>query len=256
MLQRVHLTALTLLLVAETATAAPQVTVTAISPNSPAVLLVGTSVQVSFDYTALEQNPRVVAIPYSNGSPSPDDSVHTDVLPSASGAGTCQFTILTGIVNVDALRMEMWSSNQPDALLFATVIPVAYAFNAKGAVYNLGLDPPSVGAMLDFGDTVHVAFSYQATEAVRIFFQPYAGYSAAPSSSYGPSVTLPGGDGLGLSYFTLRSEPAIVDRMRVQMWRSNMSILLVDAYLPISYVFGVPTLQQPVTWGKLKTKRW
>src|SRR5262249_55640954 len=126
----------------------------------------------------------------------------------------------------------------------------------KGAVYNLGFDPASVGAMMDFGDTVHVAFSYQATEAVRIFFQPYAGYAAAPSSSYGPAVTLPGGVGTGQSYFTLKSEPAIVDRMRVQMWRSNMSVLLVDAYLPVSYVFGVPTAHHPATWGQLKTKRW
>ena len=261
MLERGTLSALVLLglfVVTERASAAAQVTVTSLGPTSPSVLRVGTPVEVTFDYVALEQNPRIVAIPYTQGVPTPEDSTHTDTLSGSSGSGTCTFTILGGIVNVDALHLEMRSDTEPDSLLFSTILPVSYAFNAKGSVYDLSFDPPSVGAMMEFGDYVHVAFSYETSEAqgVRIFFQPYAGYAAAPSSAYGPSVTLPAGSGVGQSYFTLTSEPAIVDRVRVQMWRANLSVLLVEAYLPVSYVFGVPTTNEPLSWGRLKAKRW
>ena len=261
MLERGCLSAWVLLglfVVTESASGAAQVTVTSLSPTSPSVLLVGTPVQVSFDYVALEPNTRIVAIPYTQGFPTPDDSTHTDTLPGSSGSGTCTFTILGGIVGVDALHLEMRSDTEPDSLLFSTILPVSYAWNAKGSVFNLSFDPPSVGAIMEFADNVHVAFNYETSEAqgVRIFFQPYSGYTAAPSSAYGPAVTLPVGRGAGQSYFTLTSEPAIVDRVRVQMWRANMSVLLVEAYLPVSYVFGVPTAYEPVTWGKLKTKRW
>ena len=262
MLERVRLSVLILaglFVLTERASAAAQVTVTSLSPSSPSVLLVGTPVQVSFDYVAQQQNTRIVAIPYTQGFPTPEDSIHTDTLNgSGSGSGTCTFTILDGIVNVDELHLEMRSGTEPDSLLFSTIVPASYAFNAKGSVYDLSFDPPSVGAMMEFTDNVHITFSYKTSEAqgVRIFFQPYAGYAAAPSSAYGPSVILPGGSGSGQSYFTLTSEPAIVDRVRVQMWRANLSVLLVEAYLPVSYVFGVPTAPEPVTWGKLKLKRW
>jgi len=237
---------------------AAQVTVTSLSPTSPSILLVGTPVEVSFDYISVHQNSRIVAIPYSAGVPSPEDSIHSDVFPgTGSGSGTCTFTILGGIVNVDELHLEMWSNTEPDSLLFSSVLPVTYAFNAKGAVFDIGFDP-GPGAVMKFGDKVQVAFSYSTNDApgVRIFFQPYAGYTAAPSSAFGPSAILPAGSGASQAYFTLTSEAAIVDHVRVQMWRSNMSVLLAEAYLPVLYLFGNPTAQQPVTWGHLKTKRW
>ncbi len=242
----------------EKASADAQVTVTSLNPTSPSVLLAGTPVQVSFDYV-VEQNSRIVAIPYTQGFPTPEDSIHTDTLPgNGSGSGTCTFTILGGIANVDALHLEIRSATEPESLLFSTIVPVSYAFNVKGSVYGLSFDPASAGLMMEFGEKVQIAFNYQTSEAagVRIFFQPYTGYTAAPSSAYGPAVTLPVGTGSGQAYFTLTSEPAIVDHVRVQMWRANMSVLLVEAYLRVSYVFGVPTAYEPVSWGRLKTKRW
>jgi hypothetical protein len=246
------------LVVAGPAWGATQVTVTSLNPTSPSILLVGTQVLVSFDYNTSQQSSRIVAIPYSAGMPSPQDSIHSDVFPGTGlGNGTCTFTILGGIVNVDELHLEMWTNTEPDSLLFSSVLPVTYAFNAKGAVADISFDP-GPGAMMEFGDRVQVAFSYGTDEAagVRVFFQPYSGYTAAPSSAFGPSVILPAGSGSRQAYFTLTSEPAIVDHVRVQMWRSNMSVLLAEAYLPILYLFGSPTAQQPVTWGSLKAKHW
>jgi hypothetical protein len=106
-----------------------EVTNIVMTPSSPASLVFSDEVNITFDYhTDEDDGVRIFARPYSDGSPTPNYAVHgSDVYPAGDGSGTGWFTILSGGVTVDQVRVFINNADFTE-LLFETYIDVSYDF--------------------------------------------------------------------------------------------------------------------------------
>ena len=102
-----------------------------LNPPTPNVLVHNQSVTVSFRYATTQAGGvRIFVRPMAGGSPAPNYSASgADVSPIGSGTGTQNFTIKSGNVTVDHIRIQMWNANQT-ILLFEALVPVSYEFRS------------------------------------------------------------------------------------------------------------------------------
>ena len=113
------------------AAAGHSVTNITLNPPTPNILVHNQSVTVSFSYATTQAGGvRIFARPLVGGSPAPNYSASGAPLsPTGSGTGTQNFTIKSGNVTVDHIRIQMWNANQT-VLLFEAFLPVNYEFRA------------------------------------------------------------------------------------------------------------------------------
>jgi hypothetical protein len=91
--------------------------------------VLGDEVNITFDYhTDEDGGVRIFARPFSDGSPTPNYAVHgSDVYPAGDGSGKGWFTILSGGVTVDQVRVFINNADFSE-LLFETYIDVSYTY--------------------------------------------------------------------------------------------------------------------------------
>jgi hypothetical protein len=96
------------------------------SPNS---LKFGQFISVSFSYTNNEAGGvRIWVRPFSSGALTPNYMAHpSPVYPIGAGKDLGWFSISSGQVIVDQIRIQMWSADQT-RLLFETFLPVSYHY--------------------------------------------------------------------------------------------------------------------------------
>jgi hypothetical protein len=105
------------------------VTVTSLTPASPATLSNGQIVSIAFKYTTNTDSGVSIGIyPFTSGSPSPNTFVVPSQIYWGEGTDTHQFTISSGNLVVDSLRVQMWNRFL-GTLLYETYIPVKYTFS-------------------------------------------------------------------------------------------------------------------------------
>jgi hypothetical protein len=217
------------------------VTNIALGPDSPNILANGQDVNLSFSYSTTEAGGvRIFARPFTDGALSPGYAAHGSPLypQSASGAASGSFTISSGEVVVDQVRLQMWNDPQT-TLLFETFIPVHYLFSGPtNIVTNLNLTPDTPD-VLALGQDVGATFSYSTQGAgdVRIFLRPFSNGSLTPNYAAHGSPAYPSGAGSGTGSFTITGVQAVVDQVRVQMWNSAQTTLLFEAFLPVYFRF-------------------
>lgn len=102
-----------------------------LTPATPNILKFGEDVSLAFKYTTDEPDGvRIWALPFTNGALTPDYGAHgSPEYPVGSGAAAGHFTINSGTVTVDEIRIQMWSAGEGETkLLFERKIPVSYQF--------------------------------------------------------------------------------------------------------------------------------
>lgn len=102
-----------------------------LSPPTPNILLHGQRVTISFSYATTQAGGvRIFARPFTGGAASPGYSASpAGISPAGSGTGSQFFTINSGNVTVDQIRIQMWNANQT-TLLFEAFLPVHYQYRA------------------------------------------------------------------------------------------------------------------------------
>jgi hypothetical protein len=210
-----------------------------LSPPAPASLDFNQHVDISFDYETDEAGGvRIFARPFTAGSLTPNYAASGSPLyPVGSGNGTGFFTITSGDVSVDELRIQMYNSDQSQ-LLLEFFIPVEYHF-AANSVSNIQLSPLPP-ASLAFNQHVDISFDYVTDQAggARIFVRPFTAGSLTPNYSASGSPLYPLGSGNGTGYFTIASGDVTVDQLRIQMYNSDQSQLLLEFFIPVEYHFA------------------
>lgn len=102
-----------------------------LNPPTPNILVHKQQVTVSFSYaTSQPGGVRIFARPFVGNAPAPGYSASgADISPIGSGKGTQNFTINSGTVTVNRIRIQMWDAKQTQ-LLFEAFVPVHYEFRA------------------------------------------------------------------------------------------------------------------------------
>lgn len=105
------------------------VTVTGLNPASPAQRKFDEQVTVDFDYeTTEESGVRIFIRPFAGGSLAPNYGASgSPMYAVGGGSGSSNFTIASGAVTVDQLRIQMVSEDD-STLLFEDFVPVSYQF--------------------------------------------------------------------------------------------------------------------------------
>ena len=123
-----------------------------------------------------------------------------------------------------------------------TLAATGWSATAPHSVTQITLDPlpPNI---LQFGQNITVAFSYDATEAggVRIWARPMTttpgGDVLTPNYAACGSPIYPVGSGAGSCTFTITDGSALVDKIRIQMYDASGTTLLFQAKLPVHYKY-------------------
>ena len=140
---------------------------------------------------------------------------------------------------VDEVRIQMWNAAQT-TLLFEAFLPVYYLFSdATNLVHSLSYDPDSPN-VFGLDQYTYFGFTYRTRQpgGVRIWIRPITSGSLTPSYAAHGSPIYPIGGGTGSGFFTITSGQVVVDQIRIQMWDSTGSaVLLFEAFLPVYFRF-------------------
>jgi hypothetical protein len=111
------------------------------TPSSPAFLEFNERVNITFDYHTDEAGGVLIfARPYTNGSITPHYAAHPSPLyPAGDGDGDGYFTITSGRVTVDQVRVRMTNADQSQTL-FETYINVSYTYDSIDVTGTWDLD--------------------------------------------------------------------------------------------------------------------
>jgi hypothetical protein len=123
------------------------------------------------------------------------------------------------------------------AILFESPSVSAAGHSVTGITFN----PPTPNVLVH-NQKVTISFSYATTQAggVRIFARPFTGTAATPGYAASGANISPTGSGTGSQFFTITSGNVTVDRVRIQMWNANQTVLLFEVFLPVHYQFRAP----------------
>ena len=124
-------TAAIILLSLSVPAAAHSVSRITLTPPTPNILVHGQRVTISFSYATTQAGGvRIFARPFTGGAASPGYSASpAGISPTGSGTSSQFFTINSGNVTVDQIRIQMWNASQT-TLLFEAFLPVNYQYRA------------------------------------------------------------------------------------------------------------------------------
>jgi hypothetical protein len=204
-----------------------------------ASLRFGEYVTLSFNYTTNEPGGvRVFMRPFSAGGLTPNYGASGSPLyPPGAGSGTASFTVRSGDVVVDHVRIQVTTADQSRRLA-EFFVPVHYIFS-NHSVFNIHLSP-DVPSYSTLGEDVTASFGYATSEAggVRIFIRPFSNGALTPNyGASGSPLYLPGA-GSGTAHFTVTSGTATVDQLRIRMFSADQTRLLLEFFVPVNYSFA------------------
>ncbi|CAN5446413.1 hypothetical protein BH23BAC3_BH23BAC3_07650 [soil metagenome] len=106
------------------------VSITDISPESPATLIFNNQINIHFDYQFRDgNNVRIFIRPFTSGNLTPNYAASGSPVYNGNGSGSANFTIKSGNVTVDQLRIQVLSTE--NELLFEFFIPVKFTFSSR-----------------------------------------------------------------------------------------------------------------------------
>ncbi|MBC8028909.1 MAG: hypothetical protein H7Z16_02265 [Pyrinomonadaceae bacterium] len=141
-------------------------------------------------------------------------------------------------------RETSWKAFFVTGIILLSLAALSFGTSAVAAghsVTNITLDPPTPNILVH-NQKVTISFSYATTQpgGVRIFARPFTGGAATPHYAASAAQVSPSGSGTGSQFFTITSGDVTVDRIRIQMWNANQTVLLFQAFLPVNYQFRAP----------------
>lgn len=214
-----------------------------LAPGSPCSRVYGDKVEVSAHYaTSAAGEGRLFITPFTDGSVTAgyDDS-SAELLPAGGDSLSGFFTILSGPVVVDQLRLQLFNADA-SLLLLTHFIPVRYRF-AGHAICNIAFVPASPWSMR-LGEYLTVAFDYKTQEpgGVRIFATPHSGGGETPGYAVSGSPLYPAGNGSGSANITIENGSPIIDQVRFTMTSGDLSRVLLEWFYPVYYPFAPHTV--------------
>jgi hypothetical protein len=234
------------------------------TPAPPAVLLMGTNVEYSFDYFgngAGTLEGICVTLQAADGSPVSQPMM---TMPDPEGHVSGTFTVAPGArasatvrrIVVDASFSNGCGADHEDGWgcwwLDEYTFDAPYYFGDSGTITNIRLSPVSPANLL-INDKVTVSFDYGAVYGGKagISFRPWS--NNTPVANYsGEDSYLYGGSTEGAAWFTL-SSPGTIDEVQVRIYNPDGPFVLADLRFPVSIIFAdQPTSTRPTTWGRLK----
>ncbi|MCK4411904.1 MAG: T9SS type A sorting domain-containing protein [Candidatus Eisenbacteria sp.] len=217
------------------------------SPAGPALLEHGQRVTVAFDYqTELSGGLRVYVRPYANGALAPHYGAHpATLLPGGSGSGSGWFTITSGEVTVDDVRIHVYDYDQTE-LLLEIHVAAAYEFGQNAAlygehaIYDVALSPATPSWMRR-GEAIEASFSYRTSYAagVRVRLHLYDNGQAVTPTSGSTSALLPMGTGTGSASMAVEASDRHVDEIRLVMEKADTMDEMVSLSIPADYQIDV-----------------
>ncbi|MDX1913310.1 MAG: T9SS type A sorting domain-containing protein [Saprospiraceae bacterium] len=199
----------------------------------------GQDVTVTMGYVTDEAaGVRIYARPFSGGSPAPGYAASGSPLYNGSGTANSSFTITTGTVVVDEIRIEVYASDNV-TLLRRLWVPVRFRFGNVGVNQFSYSHAPELASFL-LGESFSTSFQYNVSYpgGVRIFIRPMTdgaltpGYSASGSGVYS-------GSGSASSNFTINSGQNVhVDALRVRVVNADQTVDIDEFFLPVNLYFS------------------
>lgn len=210
-------------------------------PDTPNVLPLDQDATQRFSYITREPNGvRIFVRPFTNGALTPSYAAHgSPVYPTGGGSASGSFTITSGQPVVDQVRIQMLNADQ-SVLLFEAFLPVYYRFkNQTNSVNNITISPDTPN-IFRYQDNVNLSFNYNTDfpSGVRIWARPFSGASLSPNYAAHGSVIHPTGSGSATGSFRLTTGPMVVDKIRIQMWDPDQTVLLFEAFLPVHLLWA------------------
>ncbi len=213
------------------------VTISSIAPTSPATLLIGEKVTISFSYnTNVSGGVRIFIRPMTGSELSENYSASPSGLYTGSGSSSSDFTITLGNdVHVDRLRIQVWNDDQTELLdeHFSTV-----DYHFVSTVVEITEITPSTPKTLLMGEKINVKFEYKTivTGGIRIFARPITEGALSPNYSAHPSPDYISPSGNSMGDFTINQDtPVQVDQVRIQAFDSDSNELLYETFADVDY---------------------
>jgi Secretion system C-terminal sorting domain len=222
-----------------------------IGPDSKvAAFANGENVTVMMGYSTDEAaGVRIFARPYTNGSLSPGYAASGSGLYMGTGTATGTFTISSGNVLVNEIRIEVFASDNT-TLLRRLWVPVRFRFGSAG-VHHFSFSSNTPVTSLLLGENFTTSFQYNVTHpgGVRVFVRPFTNGSLTPG--YGASGSgVYTGSGSTSSNFNIASGKNVhVDALRVQVLNADQSVLLDEFFIPVNLYFSTVKITDIVPQG-------
>lgn len=207
--------------------------------NNAAAYANGENVTVTMGYSTDEAaGVRIFARPYSGGSLTPGYAASGSPLHTGSGTASSSFTITSGDVLVDEIRIEVYASDNT-TLLRRMWVPVRFRFGTAGVSHFTYSHSTEVSSFL-LGENFATSFDYNVSfpGGVRIFIRPMTNGNLTPGYSASGSGVYTGTGNLSSS-FTINSGVNVhVDALRVKVVNASQTIDIDEFYLPVNLYFS------------------
>lgn len=208
--------------------------------DTPNLIPLTEHVNYTFSYVSNQKlGVRIFGLPFTNGNPTPSYGVNgSPNYPAGTGSGSGFFTIMTAQQAVDQYRFNVTSDDQ-SVLLFEAFLPVFFRFRtAVNNITHIRINPDTPN-VFKYGQDVTVNFSY--TVAIKggayIWARPFTGGQLSPGYAACGSPVY-SGSGTASCAFSLTSGPTMVDKIRIQMWNTDQTSLLYEAFLPVNLLWA------------------
>ncbi|MEM1359136.1 MAG: T9SS type A sorting domain-containing protein [Bacteroidota bacterium] len=211
----------------------------------------GDDVAITLEYSTDEAaGVRIFARPFTNGALTPGYSASGSPLyPSGDGIAAGTFTINSGAVTVDEIRVRVVTADQSE-MLREFWIPVEFIFGDHGANTFVFSEDQKVASML-LGESVTTAYAYNCTDpgGCRIFIRPFTNGGLTPgySASGSPLFT---GSGAASANFQINSGTNVrVDELRVTILNADQSTQYEEFFVPVNWYWSTVKVTDVVASG-------
>ena len=211
-----------------------------VSPDSKvAAFANGEDVTVYLSYTTDQPaGVRIYVRPYSNGSLSPNYTADASPIYYGSGVANSSFTISSGDVMVDEIRVEVYKSDN-STLLRRLWIPVQHHFGQNG-VHNFTYShsPNLSSFLLNEKFTTYFKYNINYPGGARIYVRPYTNGALTPDY-YGSGSAVFSGSGSASAYIYIQSGKNVhVDELRVRIVSPDQSVIIDEFFVPVNLYYS------------------
>ena len=222
-----------------------------LDPPSPASLIHGEEVTITFDYlTDHPMDPVMYAVPQTNGVHSPGFTLGPSYpLAPGFGSGTNTFSIqaTAGLVDVDEILFSMHDFFDEETIIYQFRMPVYYHYSGH-SIRNVEYDPKPP-AILGNNTYVNLEITYNNgfAEEGWLYNHPQSGGVLTPGlDGYFRSIALPGANPPNTHFFTVTAGDQLVDQMHFQMFNLPEDWLWLNYLQDVWFYFGPRYAVAPV----------
>ncbi|HOX25587.1 MAG TPA: T9SS type A sorting domain-containing protein [Candidatus Krumholzibacteria bacterium] len=197
---------------------------------SPSFLPNGLQVTVSVDYKIDDPaGRRIYVLPYTDGAPSPGYGVSgSPIYPAGTGTATNFFTILSGTVAIDEVRVY---TRDPDFTVtpLEVFVPVIYRYGPHG-LWNVQPDH-SQHSHLRHGMQLSMTFDYEVdAPGCKIYARPFNSGHLEPGYFASGSADLPPSGSYSQDFYF--NDDADMTHIRFQIFALDNTTLLQEIFVP------------------------